>query len=151
MPDQVQRLRAIPDNGTATTDQSIQLGSELRRLMDAPQGRFAVERPRLERADRAGWLGPRRSKELQAHDAREAGIYYRAREAELLVKVGTAIEHSAFEHGIELARTYERDLAALDPDSMTGAFAEMLALDSLSRTRERVTEVMADFKEQTRG
>jgi hypothetical protein len=31
MSETVQRLRVIPDNGTATTDQSIQLGSELRK------------------------------------------------------------------------------------------------------------------------
>jgi hypothetical protein len=151
MSETVQRLRVIPDNGTATTDQSIQLGSELRKLGAPPSNRFAVERPRLERPDRIGWLGPRRSKELQAHDAREATVYYRAREAETLVRVGTAIEHAAFQHGTDLARAYETKLAELDPDSMTGAFAEMLALDSLARTRERVTEVMADFKSQTRG
>jgi hypothetical protein len=68
-----------------------------------------------------------------------------------VVLCGLTIEHTGFQEGVELARAYEDKLAELDPESMTGTFAEMLALDSLARTRDLVTDVMHDFKSQTGG
>lgn len=149
MAEPVRRFYAVPER--TTSEQSVQMGTKLRQLATAPNNRFQLERPQTERPDQVGFFGPKRSKELQAHDRRMAGIYHRAREAELVVLAGLTIEHTGFQEGVELARAYEHKLAELDPESMTGAFAEMLALDSLARTRDLVTDVMRDFKSQTGG
>jgi len=149
MVEPVRRFYAVPER--TTSEQSVQLGARLRQLANAPNNRFQLERPRTGRPDQVGFFGPKKSKELQAHDRRMASIYHRAREAELVVVCGTAIEHTGFQEGVELARAYESKLAELDPESMTGTFAEMLALDSLARTRDLVTGVMGDFRSQTGG
>ncbi len=149
MAEPVRRFYALPER--TTSEQSIQAGAKLRQLANAPNNRFQLERPRTERPDQVGFFGPKRSKELQAHDRRMASIYHGAVQAELVLVCGTAIEHTGFHKGVELARAYEHRLAELDPESMTGAFAEMLALDSLARTRDLVTDVMGDFKSQTGG
>jgi hypothetical protein len=147
MSERARRIHVI----SSDADASEAAAERLRQGLVLNRRESGLRRPPEERADRAGFLGPRRSRQLEAHEQRVSGIYYAGKEAAFTFEVGTAIEHTTFATGTRFAAALEQELARHNADSLTGQYAEMLALDGLGRLRELGTEAMREYRSRTMG